>query len=68
MIDRHFKRSDVDKKGGTLLKMIFVIVDNKLINICLYDSVCYKYGLLMYNLLLSLLIFHCDFSISLLFM
>ena len=43
--------------------MIFVIIDCQLIIVGLYDCVCCNYGLLMFNLLSSLLIFH-NVSIS----
>ena len=51
-------------KSGTPLKMNFVIIDCQLVKVYLYDCVCCN-GLLMFNLLLSLLIFHCNLSISL---
>ena len=35
---------------GTLLGMIFAIIDCKLIKVCFCDSYCYNHALLMYKL------------------
>ena len=60
-----FHTNKASIKSGTPLKMIFVVIDCQMIKVCLNECVCCNYGILMFNLLLSLLMCHCFSSNSL---
>ena len=65
LTNQMFIRRTKHIKSGTPLKMISIIIDCQLINVCLYDCVCCNYGLLKFSFLASLLIFRYNPSISL---